>query len=160
MSIKAGAICLAIACSLWACTTSATDPAPEPAPAPVADPVPVTISDDGQETILQAVIAPTEEMLAAALTEDPDAMRDATTSLNSCQPTSTCPAEYGSCTPWSTATLCEQECGVGICKCTPVWACDVEVKGRESLNSYRVCFNSGGQACTEWNQTTYFTCGC
>src|SRR5688572_1450987 len=80
MNMRAGAVCLAIACSLWACTAPATEPS-APAPAPAPAPAAAIFDEDAKELVPVAVIEPTEAMLKAALADDPDAMRDAAVAL-------------------------------------------------------------------------------
>lgn len=161
MSMRAAAVCLAIA--LGACTASAPETS---APAPAAAAAAHVFDEDGAELMAVAVIEPTPAMLKAALDDDPEAMRDSVIALAGCQAASTCPAEYGSCSSWSASTLCDQTCGgIGFCICRPVWSeeCQgvpAEPKGRDSYNSFRVCFNASGQSCTEWQQTSYTYCGC
>jgi hypothetical protein len=160
MSMRAGAVCLAIA--LGACTASAPETS-APAPAPV--PALAQVFDENEEELMAvAVIEPTEAMLKAALADDPEAMRDAVVALAGCQAASTCPAEYGSCSSWSGWSQCDQTC-VGLCLCKPIWSPECEgvppePKGTNSYNSFRVCFNSSGQSCTEWQKTTSTFCGC
>jgi hypothetical protein len=159
MSIRA-ALCLAIACTIGACAAPAAEPS-EPAPA-----APIAQVPDDNELVAVAVIEPTPAMLKAALDDDPEAMRDAVVALSGCQAASTCPSQYGSCSSWSAPSLCESICGgIGACICKPVWSEECqgvppEIKGRDSYNSFRVCFNPSGQSCTEWQQTSYTYCGC
>ena len=161
MSMRARAVFLAIACILGACTTA---PAPEPAPAPAPAPIAHMVDEEGNEIAAVAIIEPSPAMLKAALADDPEAMRDAAAvSLTGCQAATTCPTSFASCSSWSASTMCEQACNIGVCLCRPVWACEgepPEVKGSESFNAFRVCFNSTGQSCTEWTKTTNTVCGC
>lgn len=101
----------------------------------------------------QAVVPPTPAMLAAALSGDPDAMANAITPRDCVAPT-TCPPQFGSCAAWSTPSVCGTMCLSTICP-------GEGLRGRELLNSFRVCFDPAGNSCTEWRQTngTLF-CGC
>jgi hypothetical protein len=166
MSIAPRTVIVAVICSLAACTTPTT-PAANPEPGETH----ATVSeltgsrDDAPTYIARAVIAPTPAMLKAALANDPDAMRDAVVASvpAGCQAASTCPAQFGACTNWSTTTLCNETCGVGVCICRPIIDCDgepPETKGRDTFNSFRVCFDSNQNACTEWSSTTSTFCGC
>jgi len=165
-------VAAALLCGLCACTSTSHDP---PAPAdPTASAAPVTatvleVAATADEAapptvIARAMIAPTPAMLQAALLNDPDAMREAATAtLTSCQASSTCPAQFGSCGSWSTPSLCSQTCGAPLCRCKPVWACDgepPEPRGTDTFNSFRVCFDANQNACTEWSSTTNTFCGC
>jgi hypothetical protein len=161
-------VCLAIACLVGACTTPATEtsvPAPAPAPAPEsAQLLDEDVVELGAELTAVKIIAPTQAMLTAALDDDPEAMRDAATSLAGCQAASTCPTEYGSCSSWSAGSQCEVTCFPGTCPCRPIWSPDCEgvpPTDREVTwyNKFRVCFNASGQSCTEWQKTGVSHCG-
>jgi hypothetical protein len=165
MSISARAIVVAVVCNLWACTTSTQAP-PTPAPAlePAAAPQAAYTPDETADFAAVRVIAPTPEMLKAALANDPDAMRDAAATQSTCQATTTCPAQFSSCTSWSTTTQCGSTCGPGVCICKPVRDCDPGdpgvPRGTNSFNSFRICFDSSQNACTQWSLTTSTFCGC
>jgi hypothetical protein len=166
MTIRARAVVIAIACGLCACEAAGQGPpagrAPE-ATASMADPEePAAV--DTPLYINRAMIPPTPEMLKAALSNDPDAMRDAiVTTAGTCQASSTCPSQFGSCTNWSTPSLCSATCGASFCICRPIRLCDgepPEPKEVDTYNSFRVCFDSSANACTEWSNTTSSFCGC
>ena len=162
MSISARAIVFAMVAGLWACTAPAREP---PAPEPQAEPALEIerVADEAPEYTERAVIPPTLAMLKAALANDPDAMRDAAATQAACHATSTCPAQFGSCSGWSTSTLCSSTCGPGVCFCRPVWQCEGEPpvpKGIDTYNAFRVCFDANQNACTEWLSTTATICGC
>lgn len=159
------AVAVAALCMLWACTSTSPQP---PSPEPQASRTEVEIVGDdlgeaAAATVL-AMIEPTPAMLKAALRDDPDAMRDAAeTSLLACQAASTCPAQFGSCSSWSTPAVCAESCGPGVCFCRPIRDCPgepPEPRGQRTTNSFRVCFNPAGQACTEWAASTTTFCGC
>ena len=165
MSIVARTVIVAVVCSLAACTGLAT-----PAPSPEPSEPPTTVSeltgtpDEAPTYIARAVIAPTPAMLKAALANNPDAMRDAVVATvpAGCQAASTCPAGFGACTNWSTSTLCNETCNVGVCFCKPVIDCDgepPEPRGRDTFNSFRICFDSNQTPCTEWASSTTTFCG-
>lgn len=161
-SLKSLAICILTAC-LWACTQ-----APAPAPEPI-DPelgalaLPSEDSDAELAPPIEAFHAPTPAMLRAALSGDPDLMREAAaTTLTTCQPATTCTG-YGSCTGWSNSEQCGASCGPQQCICIqrPDFECpEPQLRGRNTFNSYRVCFNGAGQSCTEFRQTIANYCGC
>lgn len=161
MRIRSSAFVLVVACSVWACTQAAP-PQPEPTAAPAYMP------EDGDEEIAEipivAVIAPSEDMLRAALANDPVGMRDAAAvALTGCQASTTCPAEFGSCTTWSAPSQCDATCGPAQCFCRPVIHCEgepPEPKGTDSYNSFRICFNAQQQPCTQWSKTVSTYCGC
>lgn len=168
MTIRARAVVIAIACGLCACESAGQGPpagrAPE-ATASVADPDPdEPATADTPLYLNRAMIPPTPEMLKAALSNDPDAMRDAiVATAGTCQASSTCPSQFGSCTNWSTPSLCSATCGASFCICRPIRLCDgepPEPKEVDTYNSFRVCFDSSQNACTEWSNTTSSFCGC
>jgi hypothetical protein len=163
MTIAIRAAIIGLACSLCACTTSPhPPPSPEPAaPEPALSAAPP--GDEAPEYTVRAVIPPTPAMLKAALSNDPDAMRDAVATQAACQATSTCPAQFGACTAWSTTTLCSSTCGPGFCLCKPIRLCEgepPEPKGQDTYNAFRVCFDANQNACTEWLNTSVTVCGC
>jgi hypothetical protein len=167
MTIRARALIVAIACGLCACEAAGqTSQAPPADPAsPAASSMEVqSPTDDTTLTIPRVMIAPTPEMLKAALTGDPDAMRDSViATASTCQAASSCPAQFGSCGTWSTPSLCNETCGLPLCRCMPLKDCDgepPEPRGTDTFNSFRVCFDSGGNSCTEWSSTTSTFCGC
>lgn len=164
MSTTARIGIVAVACSLWACTTSPRQtPAPEPSEAErFASPVTAS-TDEAPLFVLREVIPPTEAMLKAALSNDPDAMRDAAAAVAGCQASNSCPAQFASCTSWSTPSVCNSSCGPGVCICRPVRLCEgepPEPRGTDTFNSFRVCFDPAQHACTEWQQTSTTFCGC
>src|SRR5690348_17053133 len=129
MSITARIVIVAVACIACACTTSPRQPPTEQSePERIAASPVAASTDDAPLFVGRQVIVPTEAMLRAALSNDPDAMREAaaTTAVAGCQASSTCPAQFGSCTNWSTPALCNETCGTGVCFCKPVWECDGE----------------------------------
>lgn len=160
--MRAFVVCLAAACSLWACTASTTDPTtPDPAGASSwivpADP------EDTPAPAIEVVTPPTEAMLRAALDNDPKAMEAAAAAVAGCQASTTCPAQYSSCTAWSPGTYCGASCGPVKCICRPEDPCDgapEEPKGRDYFNSYRICFDANQNACTQWNLASTTYCGC
>lgn len=80
-----------------------------------------------------------------------------------CHDTTPCPSQYASCGSWSGYTNCDAPycgvyrfCGSGCGE--PL--CFGEAT-RQNQERYRVCFNSSGQSCTEWQRTSQVvTCGC
>lgn len=162
MIIRTLALPLAIACTLWACTTAA--PGPRPDPAEIAP-------DEAPLASVERFIEPTPAMLAAALSGDPSRMQ-ASTALSGCPAPSTCPTEFGSCTGWSAPSACNLSCvAAPLCSCPigpqhpdyPSEPCEPDPEiGRAitTSSSFRVCFNSAQQACTEWKQSFSSHCGC
>jgi hypothetical protein len=166
MTIRARAAVIAIACGLCACEAAGQGPpagrAPE-ATASVAVPEELTAVDTPLY-VNRAMIPPTPEMLKAALTNDPDTMRDAiVNTAGTCQASTTCPAQFASCTAWSTPSLCNSTCGASFCICRPIIQCGgdpPEPKEVDTYNSFRICFDSAQNACTQWSSTTSSFCGC
>jgi hypothetical protein len=97
---------------------------------------------------------------------------------SSCNGSSTCPAENGSCAGWSSYS----ECGEPTCTYRHCWYCFDEAEGQASspngygtqappdcvripaafdqpTERYRVCFDSGGNSCVEFQQS-YYLLGC
>jgi len=92
---------------------------------------------------------------------------------SACHSTTPCPAEYDSCASWSGYTSCgDTFCGIYrfCCANGPVGGPAPSLPNCDDLfgdalkgykERYRVCFNAGGQSCTEWERTTVFLgCGC
>jgi len=163
MLIRARIAVIAAVCGVCACTTPSHDPPASrtPEPGPVWD-QPET-AEVTSEIAARVVLPPTAEMLKAALANDPDAMRDAAALTGTCQAASTCPAQFGSCSNWSTQSLCNETCGASFCFCRPVRLCEgdpPEPRGVQTFNSFRVCFDPAHNACTEWTNTTTSFCGC
>ncbi len=165
MSITTRSLVVAVACSLLACTTST--PQPPPADRSAAEPTIAALepgADEASLFVVRQVIPPTPEMLRAALSNDPDAMRDAAAAtLTGCQAASSCPAQFASCTSWSATTQCSSTCGPGMCFCRPIRFCEGEPpvpRGTDTFNAFRVCFDPAQHACTEWQQTVSTFCGC
>jgi hypothetical protein len=154
-------VALAVACSLWACTSVA--PAPQPVDLGL---------DEAPPASVERLIEPTPAMLEAALAGDPSKMQLAAATLTSCAAPSSCPAGFGSCTAWSAPAECSVTCTENrVCTCppmpehpdTPPEVCvpDLSVRlGHRTLSSFRVCFNAAQQACTEFQQSSNFFCGC
>ncbi|HEX3473461.1 MAG TPA: hypothetical protein VHT91_00395 [Kofleriaceae bacterium] len=166
MTIRARAVIIAIACSVCACQAAGQDPPAGRAPdatASVAGPDELAAVDTPLY-VNRAMIPPTPEMVKAALTGDPDAMRDAiANTASTCQASTTCPAQFASCTSWSTPTTCSSTCGASFCLCRPIKDCigePPEPKEVDTFNSFRICFDSAQNACTQWNSTTTSFCGC
>lgn len=160
MSIRASAAVVALVCGLGACTPPAHDPPASRAQVPELTTNPTATSDDVY--VARIAIQPTQEMLKAAQANDPDAMRDAIALDTTCHATSS-PSQFGSCSGWSTSTLCDETYGASFCLCKPIRLCDgepPEPKGTQTFNSFRVCFDANQNACTEWTNTTTSFCGC
>lgn len=79
----------------------------------------------------------------------------------SCQPT------YGSCAAWSSYFTCgDPYCAnrpsCGACNCDEFGICHCGFGPARNVPSerYRVCFDSSGNSCTEWQSLTVYNCGC
>jgi hypothetical protein len=166
MTIRSRAVVIAIACGLCACSGAVQDPLAGRAPeATTSAAVPQELAAVATPLYInRAMIPPTPAMLKAALSGDPDAMRDAiATTATTCQASSSCPAQFGSCSGWSTPSMCSSTCGAPFCLCHPLKNClDEPPEPREvdTFNSFRVCFDSTQHGCTEWSNTTSQFCGC
>jgi hypothetical protein len=163
MSVTARTMTLAVACSLWACTApSVPSPAPEPASTAEAPEISLNPAD---VFATRTVLTPTADMLEAALTGDPEVMRQAVaaTTASSCVAASTCPSQFASCTNFSSPSLCSSTCGESFCFCRPIRLCEgepPEPRQVDIFNSFRICFDPAGNSCTEWQQTISSFCGC
>lgn len=110
--------------------------------------------------------APTPEMLAAALTGDPDRMAAAIPLAAACHAPSTCPAQFGSCGTWSSFSSCGSSFCTGGCvrppKCSPSnLNCEFSQQFGRTSESFQVCFDAARNGCTQWrNQTAVTGCGC
>ena len=166
MTIRVRAVVIAIACGLCACEAAGQAPPASRAPEATASvAVPEELAAvDTPLYVNRALIAPTPEMLKAALTNDPDAMRDSiATTATTCQASNTCPAQFASCTAWSTPSMCSSTCGTPLCLCRPLKDCvgePPEPRETDTFNSFRICFDSAQHACTHWSSTTSSFCGC
>jgi hypothetical protein len=164
MNITARIVVVALACSLWACTAASREPPEASESERTVIPIVSPTADEAALSVDIALIEPTPAMLRAALTDDPDAMREAAaTALAGCQASSSCPTTFASCTNWSTPSLCSSQCGPNLCFCRPILQCEgepPELRGTDAFNSFRVCFNAQQQPCTEWRQTISTFCGC
>jgi hypothetical protein len=110
----------------------------------------------------ELLLPPTPALLQAALSGDPDVMRSAVTAQGACQAASTCPSQFASCSGWSPRSECDSSCGPGFCRCRPDDDSCVpgDLRGRVTFNAFRVCFDSAGHSCTEWQQSFFTFCGC
>ena len=149
MRIRALAICLFAVLGILGCTQ---------APAPTVAEQGSSLSDEPAAG-LAALTAeqPTPEMLRAALSGDPAAMRDAIPLAGTCHTATTCPG-FASCTNWSGFAACGFVCNAHCCHdrlCN-----EPDLAGGPIDEQFRVCFNPAGQSCTEWNVQSTFSCGC
>jgi hypothetical protein len=150
MTVRVLAVCLVC---LWACNTTTPEPRVD------------TVENQAELSAppIERVIRPTQAMLDAAQRGDAQAMQAAVTLSGTCEASSTCPAQYGACTNWSGSFECNQTCGPGVCLCKPWLNPDCtpdDLRGRIYYNSYRICFDSAQNACTEWSQSSSTFCGC
>ncbi len=80
-----------------------------------------------------------------------------------CHSTTPCGSQFGSCAGWSGYTDCDDPvCGIyrwcGDCG-DPFGCWDLATRQRQER--FRVCFDSLGNSCTEWqNQLVLTACGC
>lgn len=140
MSIKTIALSLVVVSAVAACSKPAEELSNNPE-ATVED-VPPSV---------EAVIPTTPAMLAAALTGDPDRMREAARiEAGSCHAPSTCPG-YESCGTWSSLNMCDETCGS---------SCSLARTTHQYSDSYRVCRNAAQDSCTEWRQHHFSFCDC
>lgn len=85
-----------------------------------------------------------------------------------CHGTSSCPSEYSSCASWSSYSPCgDPFCGTYKWCPDPPFCEDPEICFGPALRTYkeqfRVCFNAGGQQCTEYRtilDNFPLSCGC
>jgi hypothetical protein len=140
MSIKTIALSLFVVSALAACSKPSDDLSNNPEA--TAEDVPSSV---------EAVIPTTPAMLAAALTGDPELMRDAARAEGgSCHAPSTCPG-FASCGGWSQLNICNETCGS---------SCGLAKTTHQYSDSFRVCFNAAGASCTEWRQHHFSFCDC
>lgn len=91
--------------------------------------------------------------------------RSTTALLAACHSTTACGSAYPSCGSWSGYSNCDAAfCGIGpACgDCSdPMSACQPGPAMRQRRERFRVCFNSLGQSCTEYQRATItLSCGC
>lgn len=89
---------------------------------------------------------------------------DPTASAAACHSTTPCGSGYSSCASWSTFIDCgDPYCGfaIGCGECSG-GQCEPGGPGtKQNLERYRVCFNSQGQQCTEYQRSSItLYCGC
>jgi hypothetical protein len=109
--------------------------------------------------------AASPEMVAAALTGDPDVMANVVGLAAACHAPSTCPAQFASCTVWSAFAACGSTFCTGGCvippTCGPEDDCGFSQRRGNTKESFRVCFDPAQNACTQWKTSTTATgCGC
>ncbi|HMG57035.1 MAG TPA: hypothetical protein VK601_26230 [Kofleriaceae bacterium] len=146
MTIRGLAVCLFTTFGLFACAQSP--------PAATADQQSALSSP--APTLPPGLEQPTPAMLRAALSGDPDAMRNEILDVGSCHTITTCPG-FSVCTDWSSPAFCGDTCGVHCChdpNCN-----EPDTGGNVFSEQSRVCFG-GPSPCTEWNVTAHFVCGC
>jgi hypothetical protein len=150
MTTRTAAMFLLITGNVLACRQA-------PAESPV-DPAASAPYEEALATPVPAFEVPTPQMLQAALSGDPEAMRAAATSVAGCHAATTCPG-YGACSGWSARTQCNDNCTRRCCHDGP--ACnEPDFGGTVYHQRYRVCFNPAGAACTEWSISSSYVCGC
>jgi hypothetical protein len=144
MTIKGLAFYLFSTCALFACSLSRPPLTAEQEAALTAPATP-------------AIEEPTPAMLQAALSGDPETMREAITNVGSCHTATTCPG-FGSCSGWSAFSFCGDTCTKRCCHDSRCF--EPDIGGNVFNEQYRVCFDAAGASCTEWNITSHFVCGC
>jgi hypothetical protein len=92
---------------------------------------------------------------------------DTTTKAAACHGTVSCQPNFPSCASWSTYSDCgDPYCGwgpkCGECTCDEFGRCfcGPGPAWRYSRERFRVCFDSLGNSCTEWQTANYYSCGC
>lgn len=148
MTIRGLAVYLFTTCGLWACTQ---------APPEVTADESALSAQQAPALASPAIEQPTPEMLRAALSGDPDAMRDAIVNVGTCHTATTCPG-FDSCSSWSSLSQCGDTCTQQCCHdrlCN-----EPDIGGTVYSEQFRVCFNSLGASCTEWAISSRFVCGC
>lgn len=106
----------------------------------------------------------TVEMVAAALTGDPDRMAAAIPAASTCHAPSSCGSPY-ICLGWSSfascgETFCTGSCVVGGGDCASNPNCLLSQRLGQTQQSSRVC-RDGVNVCTEWRTTVRASgCGC
>jgi hypothetical protein len=91
----------------------------------------------------------------------------ATTKAAACHGTVSCQPDYPSCASWSSYADCDTPfCGTGVkcgeCTCDDFGHCfcGAGPAWKEPMERFRVCFDSLGNSCTEWQKFTVSSCGC
>jgi hypothetical protein len=89
----------------------------------------------------------------------------ATLTTAACHATTLCGSAYGACTNWSSYSDCDDPfCGIvaGCGECNEWGQCEAAGPGiKQRRERYRVCFNTLGEPCTEFQRaTTSGGCGC
>jgi 5-methylcytosine-specific restriction endonuclease McrA len=90
-----------------------------------------------------------------------------TTKAAACHGNVSCQPNYPSCASWTSYADCgDAFCGsgprCGDCTCDE-WGhcfCGPGPAWREPMERFRVCFDSLGNSCTEWQTLTFISCGC
>ncbi len=108
----------------------------------------------------EPVTLSSEKLVEMGLAEGPSGLKAA------CNSTTPCPPEYSSCASWSSYS----DCGAPICGTfkfcgDPPWCEEPSLcfgpAQRQPQERFRVCFNSSGQSCTEYQQRINLVgCGC
>ena len=137
-------VCSLIACAVVACTGASSEPGDKAQP---------ETKVEIQASSVGIVVPPTPAMLAAALTDDPDANPDVMIA-SGCQAPVTCPS-FVSASDWSAFTWCDDYCDGGI-GCPP----EEGDHGQVIFQSSRLTRDAFGNFCTEWRLETVPICGC
>lgn len=117
---------------------------------------PTLIDNVDVEPSVASVIPATPEMIDAALNNKP--LPISTAQLEACHHPTPCPPEYGSCASWSSSYTCGYTVDECSCvKCTGA-GCFVGNLQTTTTESYRVCFNTAGQSCTEYTNSASSLC--
>lgn len=151
MSIRTLAVILLTTCGIWGCMQAP--------PAATSEQESAVMEVQAPELALAVVEAPTLAMLQAALSGDPEAMRDAIPADGSCHAATTCPTSFGSCGGWSALAECSTSCTRPCCHDAPLCH-EPDVGGTIKWQQFRVCFDGSGASCTEWHITSRSICGC
>lgn len=114
-----------------------------------------------------AVAACTCDQSVTLRSEDLVWERPDVTTKSACHGTVSCQPNYPSCASWSSYSDCgDAVCGFGPrcgeCTCDE-WGhcfCGPGPAWRQPRERFRVCFDSLGNSCTEWQTFTSISCGC
>lgn len=150
MTIRTLAVYLFTICGICACTQAP--------PAATSEQVSPLRDEQPPAFIAATIEAPTPEMLRAALSGDPEAMRNAIPAAGTCHTATTCPG-FGSCTVWSAFSFCGDTCTKRCCHDAPICH-EPDIGGTIFNERFRVCFNPAGASCTEWGIQSSVVCGC
>ena len=107
---------------------------------------------------------------AAATVRSEDLVEQGLVSITkaaACHGSVSCQPAYGSCASWSAYVTCgepycanQPHCGACNCDEFGICYCGFGPARNVPYERYRVCFDSSGNSCTEWQSLVVYTCGC